>query len=250
MIYQTQLDPFLTQHENEIEDFIASAHDRAKRAGLQYLRRAIEMVKEQVFGMKTQRASSTSSPPKSPVGSYTQNLLARFYLPTARVQGGVPTTADFYNLISSVLGKPTTSSTSGQDVPASGGASSATLFGSTLGSAEERMNYIAVQRERLRGLLQALDKEASNMSTSEETKVQAAQVPLPETPGEERNPTMTMRKNRSEMDFENVEREDYGEEKRTAGGWMPWNWSRGSPKGKGTREAETETARSTGTDVG
>ncbi|KAI9886906.1 MAG: hypothetical protein M1823_001275 [Watsoniomyces obsoletus] len=275
IIYQNHLEPFLTEHENEIEDFISSAHDRAKRAGLEYLKRGIDVIKEYVFGMKIKKGqrTSTSEPSKSPStgGSYTQNLLARFYLPTATPAAGrvqtvsvpIPTSGDIYGLISGVLGGKQTPSTStmGQDQSASAG---------PLASGEERMNYISIQRGRLRGLLQALDQEASKIpsgssSRSEEIKTQqATQVPLPETPGDERTPTMTMRKNRSEMDFENVEREDFGEEKRSsgaAGGWMPWNWnaspspspsssSKGKRGGGGGVETETERARSTGMDVG
>src|SRR5438045_430888 len=37
VLYQTYLHPFLEEHEIAIEDFISSAHDRAKEAGINYL---------------------------------------------------------------------------------------------------------------------------------------------------------------------------------------------------------------------
>ena len=255
IFYQTQLEPFLASHESDIEQLISSAHDRAKAAGLQHLKRAINFVKTNIFGVQSRQRSSLdsaslSSPQTSTGTGYTQNLLARFYLPTARAQAGVPTTTDFYNVISSVLGNPRSPPT-----PLSSSSPSptaATLFGLNLSSTEERMTYLGVQRDRLRGLLQALDTEASNISppSTDQDHPHPDHGPA-STTSASKPPGGPLTKTRSEIDFENVEREDFvdhqppgaspssGNDDTTDGDrannrWMNhWNWISGGGGGDG-----------------
>ena len=204
-------------------------------AGVFYFKNAIEYIRVNVLGLQPRPLSSasTSSYHGSPAGTYTQNLLARFYLPSARQPSPHPSTAsaavlsktDIYNLVTSVLGaygRAGPPSNFGQNAPPS-------FPTSALDPRDERVDYITHQRERLKWLLQVLDKEAAstsspNYAVSEGPSGQAAS---------------SMRKNRSEADFENVEREDIFDERNreqeqggmaAAGisGWMPWNWASGA----------------------
>ena len=220
MLYQSYIHPFLWQHESEIDTFISSAHDRAKAAGLQYLKQAIEMVKEHIFGMPPRKNS-----PPSPAhgGSYAQSLLAQFNLPARRDGFAVPAAGDFYGLLSAALGH-TMASSAGEaragDLSASG-----TLIPSNIQSKEERMSYITTQRERLRVLVQALDNEATNLSNRAGPAVPVAGPSAPRMLFPQDDAGATLRKSTSEGEFERVEREDLGDEDRAAAaGWMPWNW--------------------------
>lgn len=256
-LYQTYIDPFLTEHEAEIDDFIASAHDRARDAGLNYLKSALEYVRVHLLGLQPRRSPQPASQYASSAGSYTQNLLARFYLPGARQQQQQPpdlsaapastAASDIYHLITSVLGG------SGHG-PATSDQGTATSP-SSMGSNAERMNYITTQRERLRWLLQALDKEAavtmsSSSSSSGVSPADVGGTASKAEPGanEAAAGIGPMRKNRSEPDFESVEREDIvsADEKTrdkaktgtsggggVLGGWMPWNWSSNTGGGSG-----------------
>ncbi|KAI9820223.1 MAG: hypothetical protein M1827_005845 [Pycnora praestabilis] len=248
ILYQEHIHPFLAQHEAEIDTFISNAHDRAKTAGLTYFKRAIELIKENVFGIQPK---TTSSPPQSShgshaggSGSYAQNLLARFNLPAAR-EGFAAPANDFYGLLSSALAQATISaggSGTSHEAQAEEMSASGMLIPAGIKGNDEKMSYISTQRERLRVLLQALDKEASYLTggaTRGDVVMDGVQVPGRLTPhirgGEE-----GLRKSKSELEFETVEHEETTEDKDTkkgpvaAGGWMPWNWN-----AKPTRAAPT-----------
>ncbi|KAL8813561.1 MAG: hypothetical protein Q9200_000170 [Gallowayella weberi] len=231
LIYQSYIHPFLAHHESDIDIFITSAHDRAKTAGLQYLKRAIDFIKQNVLGMQAQHA-----PPPSQGETYAQNLFSRFNLPSAR-QGLAAPAGDFYGLLSAAIGQ----------VGAGGGSRAAqveemtrggTLIPKNITDNAEKMTFLATQRERLRILLTALDKEASDLST-EEMIQKDVERRLGETQGGD------IKKSRSETEFDTIDdKEDLGSEKQgtpAGGSWMPWNWGRGAK-----REAK---ARSTGLDT-
>ncbi|KAI9828033.1 MAG: hypothetical protein M1832_003560 [Thelocarpon impressellum] len=250
ILYQTHIDPFLATHEAEIDHFISSAHDRARTVGFQYLKQAIELIKEHVLGLQPRQ--QTPPPPSSLYGgTYAQSLLASFNLPARRNGSfGAPATAgDFYGLLSAALGQATSINTTreaqAEDLSASG-----TLIPPNIRSAEERMSYISTQRERLRVLISALDKEATNISTTASAPVLPATVL---STGDDMGGPL--KKTRSESEFERVEREDVGgeESRAPAGGWMPWNWA-GKPPSvhaqlPGQSPDEATTARSTGVDA-
>jgi receptor expression-enhancing protein 1/2/3/4 len=72
-IYEDYIHPFLENNEAQIDNLIASAHDRLKAAGLAYLRQAIDYVKTNVLGLPPPESSSPT--PESAVPqSYTQSL--------------------------------------------------------------------------------------------------------------------------------------------------------------------------------
>lgn len=238
IIYQTHIDPFLSKHESEIDTFISSAHDRAKAAGLQYLKRALEFVKVNILGLAPKKPSPPQSVPSGT--SYAQSLLARFYLPAARKDTPPSPANDLYNLISAVLGQSRSSSSSSDAL------SPAQSAMPDLPTKDDRISYIVTQSERLRAVLHALDKEASrllhptplNPTDDDDDDKPNVPVSVPVTVAGEGGPSM--RKNKSETDFESVSRDDVGdsegeegqEEKRTAtatatattAGWMPWTW--------------------------
>lgn len=215
LIYQSYIHPFLAHHESEIDVFITNAHDRAKAAGLQYLKRAIDFVKQNVLGMQAQHA-----PPPSKGETYAQNLLSRFNLPSAR-QGLAAPAGDFYGLLSAAVGQVgaggSTRDAQVEDISRSG-----TLIPKDITDNADKMTFLATQRERLRMLLTVLDKEASDLSNEE-----MIQEDVNRRLGEGLQ-NENLKKSRSEADFDTIDdKEDLGSEKvgtNAAGGWMPWNW--------------------------
>ncbi|KAL8730055.1 MAG: hypothetical protein Q9181_004800 [Wetmoreana brouardii] len=231
LIYQSYIHPFLAHHESDIDIFITNAHDRARAAGLQYLKRAIDFVKQNVLGMQAHHA-----PPPSKGETYAQNLLSRFNLPSAR-QGLAAPASDFYGLLSAAIGQVGAGGAS-RDDQVEAMSRSGTLIPKDITNNAEKMSFLATQRERLRVLLTALDKEASDLS-NEEMIEQDIERRLGGASHED-----DLKKSRSEADFDTIDdKEDLGSEKigmTTVGGWMPWNWGQ-SAKGE-------TVARSTGID--
>jgi receptor expression-enhancing protein 1/2/3/4 len=248
IIYQEHIHPFLANHEREIEEFISKAHERAKTAGWQYLKQAVELFKEHVLGLPPKQASP--QPSYYPGGSYAQNLLARFNLPSARdttlAAGGL---GDFYGLLSSAVGQVTATNRS-QDAQAADLSASGTLIPASIQGDSERISYIATQRERLSVLMKALDTEASNISS---TSPGGTRSTTPRGQGTERDENSVGR-SRSEVSFDRVERDEVeGDERPTrvrtkSGGWMPWNWK--GAEGPSTAGKESEKAIASGTDIG
>lgn len=253
IIYQTHLHPWLEENETQIEDFIASAHKRLRAAGIAYLKRAIELLRTNVLGLPPGEPEPPVVPEAAPPQSYTQALLARFSLPSARWSGNAGTGgADFYNLLAgavSAMTAPTAAATPAKD----------TLIPPTVGEAD-RANFVATQRERLRTLLSALDREAARLDSTA-TKARADSVSLDRegvrfgnpwaggdgAGGAERPPSGAsgMSKSRSEADFEKIDAEsgaeelDHGVRRRATpaasggGSWMPWGWGGGGGGGGG-----------------
>ena len=100
------------------------------------------------------------------------------------------------------------------------------------------MTFLSTQRERLRVLLSALDKEASDLGTEAAIEKDVEKRMAGQQLGE------GLRKSRSEAEFEEIGEEELKGDrdgKAPAGGWMPWNWS---PKAGG------EKATASGVDTG
>ena len=217
-LYQEYVHPFLEQHESELDTFISEAHDRAKKAGLQYLKQAIEFVKVNVLGMQPR----PPTPPPSRGQSYAESLLSRFNLPSAR-EGLAAPAGDFYGLLASAL-QSTTSTGASREAQAEDLSASGTLIPPNIDSNEERMSYVSAQRERLRVLLQAFDRAAYDLSSPPSTSS------LRENRSDEH-----LAKSRSELDFDKIERDEAGtprpaaELAAQASSWIPWNWSGKSP---------------------
>ncbi|KAK2056721.1 HVA22 family TB2/DP1 protein [Colletotrichum caudatum] len=247
IIYQTHVHPFLQDNEAQIEEFISDAHDRLKAAGIAYLKRAIELIKTNVLGLPpgdpepaAQPAAAAAS--SAPTQTYTQSLLARFSVPTARWAPAGHAGSDFYNLLAGAVSAATNAAAGGgapgqhQDLSKSGSIIPPELKGG------ERMSFIAAQRERLAFLLKALDREAAASETAEGPgrpgsmqldgggEEEVTQRPASAHSG--------LSKSRSETDFEKIDAESGAEDlddndedgtvrrRQTSGGssWVPWGW--------------------------
>jgi hypothetical protein len=251
IIYQTHLQPWLHDNEQQIEDFIASAHHRLKQAGISYIKRAIELLRTNVLGLPPSPPSATAADTTgTETGSgqtYTQALLARFSLPSARWTGkdslGGSGAADFYNLLASAVGAATATGSSGADATTELGsgpeygpgglAASGMLVPDNIQGASAKMSFIAAQRERLAFLMSALEREESQLQTEATAdRERAGSLGLDGVGG------APLSKSRSEPDFEKLEaesgeEEDAGLRKRTpasggqAAGWVSWAWGGG-----------------------
>lgn len=245
VLYQSHVHPWLQTNERSIDDFISSAHDRAKAAGYTYLKHAIELIKQHLLGLPPKEPTPPSTPSTF---SYTQSLIARFNLPSARPAfSSIPASAtstatDFYSLLASAVNAATSrdpaSATQARDLSNSG-----TLIPPSV-SGEERLSFISAQRERLAILLSALDKEANTLHSQSVQPSTPRKVPSMFFDGssgseEEERPISAMSglsTRKSEPDFEKIEAESGAEEvesnrrqaiKRNSGStgsWMPWSW--------------------------
>lgn len=217
--YLDQIEPFLGHHEAQIERFIGDAHERARSMGLKYAQDAIEWVKVNVLGM----APTPRSPARNQgAASYAQTLLSRFAMPSARPGASSGQPGDVYNLLSQALSGASALYGS-RDAQAENLTASGTLIPRDI-PPEDRPGYVNTQRDRLRTLLQAFDREAFFLGND------------PARSSDDRLP-----KSRSEAEFDRIEVDEadanlgYGAAPNPpypvtpAGGasWMPWKW--GSP---------------------
>lgn len=172
-----------------------------------------------------------SSPWPAREGTYAQNLLSRFNLPSAR-QGFAAPAGDFYGLLSAALGQVNAGGS--REAQVAEMSRSGTLIPQGMTSAAEKMTFLATQRERLRVLLTALDKEASELSNEE--KIQRDVERRLEIPVE------GLRKSKSETDFEAIEKDDWSGDKEKIEGektfwgqkWMSWGVWGSKESNKGT----------------
>ncbi|KAK8169683.1 TB2/DP1, HVA22 family-domain-containing protein [Phyllosticta citrichinensis] len=269
-LYTTYVHPFLAEHEAEIDRFISEAHDNAKRAGLNYLKQAIEFLKVNVLGLPPREPTpppSRAGAAGAAAGSYAQNLFSRFNLPAAGQGLAVPA-GDFYGLMAGALQGAAAWQKSGSSSSSARGDGPEALIPEELSrsSPEERLSYISSKRDQLRMLMQAFDREADHLSTSTSEN---------RTPGEFRDSGEGfLSKSKSELEFDRVEYDEalgedhsHGQQQhlgkmgqRTAsGGWMPWQWggsgaggssAGGHGSGSTSRERSREDrARSSGTDL-
>ena len=245
-LYETYLHPYLEENETQIEDFIASAHDRLRTAGMAYLRQAVELVKTKMLGMPPSEPSPEEVRAKAAPQGYTQALLARFSVPATRwaSQGAGNAGTEFYNLLAGAVSAATGASglaaaggsSSGGGARSAQGAggisSSGTLIPDNIRGSQEKMSFIASQRERLAFVINALDREAKALQSGEQDADRARPSSLSldgsdnnnnnnnnnnGASGFERPPSghsvwSALSKSRSEVDFEKIEAESASEE--------------------------------------
>ncbi len=112
------------------------------------------------------------------------------------------------------------------------------------------MGYITAQRERLRVLLQAFDKEAGEAVASTAAMLSSAATVLAPDVGE-------MKKSKSEAEFENISREDgaaataasSAEKEVKAAGWGSWIWGSKKPAAPAPPKEMSTKGKSTGVDT-
>lgn len=228
LIYQSHIHPFLAHHEHDIDRLITSAHHHAKSAGLTYLKRGIELVKEYLLGIQP-KTGPQSSPKRNDV-DYTQSLMSRFNLPSAR-QGLAAPAGDFYSLLSSALGTLNKSTGATREAQIDDLSRSGTLIPQNLTSASEKMTFLSTQRERLRVLLSALDQQALGLGAEAAIEKDIDKRMVGAQLGE------GLKKSKSEAEFEEIGKDDVeGSKMGKAGGgrWMPWSWGAKDTKGNAT----------------
>jgi len=108
----------------------------------------------------------------------------------------------------------------------------ANLVPDSIRNDEDRLNYVASQRQRLESLLQAFDREQENIRTQQRGGNTHHET--------NRSSPISLSRNRSEAEFDRIERDELssgsdrppypttppGMGRRTSSGWMPWNWQR------------------------
>jgi hypothetical protein len=229
-LYQEYMEPFLYHHEREIDEFITQSHDRAKSAGMAYVEMGIEWVKVNVLGFAPGKPQS----PRPDGQTYAQNLMSRFQMPSARGSN------DLYGLVNQALsgasalyGAGTAGTRDAQASDLSRGA--ANLVPDSIRNNEDRLHYVASQRQRLETLLQAFDREQENIRTQ-----QTGGNRYHEANKSSGNLSGSLSRNRSEAEFDRIERDELSSGsdrppypitppalgRRTSSGWMPWNWQR------------------------
>ncbi|KAH6617124.1 TB2/DP1, HVA22 family-domain-containing protein [Chaetomium tenue] len=303
LIYEEYIHPRLEENETAIEEFIASAHERLRSTGIAYLNRAIELLKTNILGMAPSPPTAAAAAPPQPqtAQSYTQSLLARFTTPSPRwtttpapptssSATGASLATDLFALLSSVTAaattptpsSSTTSSTNTRGFPtgtssgagATGGGGSIIPDAIRAAGAAARVSFVRAQRERLRFVLSALDREEEDAAAAEAAA--AAGTSSGGSGGyggsggggvwekresvSEQSVGSGLSKSRSEGDFEKLDAPSGGEEEEGAGagggvrrrggveagksaaGWMPWGWGGGAggAGGEGGRSSRME----------
>jgi receptor expression-enhancing protein 1/2/3/4 len=154
-LYMEYVHPQLEAHEREIEDFIARSHEQAKAAGLEYVRKLIEYVKQQVLGSQYVQ-QQTSSQPAQPQDAavFIQNLFTRWRV--APISPYAPQMAtDFYRFMSTALQQ--------QNTAGDGAVGSASLIPPEIEGKMEKTRFIMQQKQRVQALMAALEREENSM---------------------------------------------------------------------------------------
>ncbi|KAK5692540.1 hypothetical protein LTR97_010851 [Elasticomyces elasticus] len=250
-IYKEYIEPFLSEHEKQIDRMISEGHAKAKAAGLDVVKRGIEYVRVQMLGGQAKQPT----PPQSRDVSYATSLFDRFTMPSARDGMAAAGTSDLFGMLGKALQQSTYPSSTSRDDQARDLASSGTLIPPSLSGAE-RDDFVNTQRDRLRTLLQAFDTEAYT-SSGAATSGSQHRSSTPRQPSSRKSylaprdsDSGYMHKSRSESEFEDlgyeampdpeqyrgvtVEREDDDERPRPrssakpplkdGAGWSNWIW--------------------------
>jgi hypothetical protein len=262
LLYEEYVHPYLEKNETQIDDFIASAHERLTAAGISYLKLAIEQFKIKVLGLPP---SEPESPPPETNQGYTQSLLSRFNVPAARWAGNNngSTGTDFYSLLSSAVAAATNAGAQTAGTRTVGGepTNPEALIPPHLRESGARMDFISTQRDRLNTLLSALDREAQDLR-SEAQRAQANTGPRRDpmayggydnNNNDDDEPTQRppsglsgwsgISKSRSETDFERIDADSSDEDhqvrrrnmgagtRNASGSWVPWSWGGDAAQG-------------------
>lgn len=255
LLYTSYVEPFITNHERQIEVFIGDLHEKGSKTGLGYLKQLLDLVRQHILGLPP---TKEEPPPASTPAGYAQSLLSRFAMPSAHA----PSTSDFYNLLSGAVIAATTSSNTVRTpsgTPAFGaatsnnsggrGTSNNQLFPSHINTNADKQTFLTSQREKLAVLMKALDREqrdldlaygnAPGLERDLERDVERRMTGSSDSGQDGDN--VKMRKNQSDNSFQNIDREEVvhenssttteGMEKRHAvgkrtssGGWNLTTW--------------------------
>jgi uncharacterized membrane protein YgcG len=256
LLYANYIEPFISNHERQIDVFIGDLHEKGSKAGLGYLKQLIDLIRQRVLNLPPTREEPPAQP--TPAG-YAQSLLSRFAMPSARAS----TASDFYSMLSGAVVAATSSSSattarssSGNhpiDPSAASGGNNNPLFPSNITTKADKQSFLSSQREKLAILVKTLDREQRDLDLAYGDNTQGLEKKLEAdverrmrdagTLGGHDAESFEMKKNRSDNSFQNIEREELegdgpapvagaGEEKKrqaagrrtTSGGWNPSSW--------------------------
>ncbi|MCJ1431054.1 hypothetical protein MMC27_000404 [Xylographa pallens] len=223
LLYQSHIHPFLAQHEASIEQFITTTHDRAKKAGLGYIEQLIEYIKSNLLGIQPKAISESHNQPDS----YAQSLLSRFNLPSAR-EGLAAPSGDFYGLLSATMGSMARNSGS-RDVQVDDITRTGTLIPQHITTTAAKVHFLSTQREKLRVILSALDREANGLEIEKDVERRL---------GGAQTPAGGLQKSKSEAEFDNIDKAEASGQtssKNASGSsWIPWSWGATADTGSST----------------
>jgi hypothetical protein len=243
-VYATYIAPFLNTHETSIEQGIAEAHDTVKATVVQSARQAVAWVRGAISGLPQQTPQEEVKPPAYGY-NYVQSLLSRWNVPAASASAPPNRTVadsgsggggggDWYALLKETVnqGLAMTSTSGTEEV-----------------SPEERVSFLAQQREKVLALMGVLEREERQARESVEgsradvvSEKEVAHVRRPSSDVE------VLKKVRSEMDFERVERDEAAHEAETPveekpKGWLPWGLGRTASSASATATAAQQGGR-------
>lgn len=261
LLYLGYVEPYIVTHENEIDRFIGEAHAKLQSVGLGYLSIIVEYIRDKVLGQAPPQQSKSSvgtSGYSAQASSYASDLLSRFAMPSARTNAA-PYQAQIPGGIASFLGSALagsqatgTRSVSSESHGQAGSAipDLATLqsyLSSPATSNSQKTDLIQSQRDRLTGLLKALDKEQQTLDLAYGSSGNT-RPSRPSSSGSGLGPGLGS-KSRSEQSFEQVSYDevhspgsshsltpqqstDRAQAKRTTSGGWAGAWFGGSPNTK------------------
>ncbi|CAD6506340.1 BgTH12-07266 [Blumeria graminis f. sp. triticale] len=261
-IYLAYVHPFLQKNELAIDEFISSTHDRVKGTGIEYCKKAVELIKRNIFGAPQKQSTPPSSPSDPRCANYAQNLMAKFRIrPENPLRStdfdfsSVTTSTDFRGIFTSAVTAATSRElfqNSSRNRSHSGISESPNM------SCAERLSFISAQRERLTALLSELEKEAATLQdhpksyTKAEYASQTLRGSIPNDEDESKrvstNSTTRLSKSRSEADFEQIEAESTIEELQPQpensrkNSWLPWSWRNNVEKPHSSTPAQLPTS--------
>lgn len=224
-LYTSYLLPFIREHERDIETLIADVHGMLRTAGLAHIEDLIEYIRVQLLGgapARRDHAAEAAAAPPGTTNSYVAGLLGRFAASSLPASATPPAASGLSALLGSALAQASSSLGSATSAPSRGAPDA--LLPAHLSTDRERLTYIARQREHLRTLLGAYDREEQTIHLAGAG-------------------SDGMGRSRSEAEFETIRSEDVGgaEGEISSPGGAGWGtWLMG--KGK-------EAARSSGADV-
>lgn len=160
-LYTNYLEPFISHHEKQIDEFIGRTHRQLEQMGLGYMNIVVEWIREKVLGQASPQPHAASIAPAGAQGyaNYATDLLSRFAMPAARAQAApsVAGAGSVFNMLSSAAGAALAGSTNGGTARSM--APENPLAGLSNMSSEAKATFINTERDRLTGILKALDKE-------------------------------------------------------------------------------------------
>jgi hypothetical protein len=166
IIYLDYLEPYIVHHENQIDEFITTVHQKLQTVGFGYITMLIEIVREKIL-----RQQSPQPPPQergADYKSYANDFLSQFLMPQARPSANQPV-GGIYGAISGFAASMGGGAQAGHarglaeheaaSVPDS-------LLSDNMGNVQDpaqKQQFISSQRERLTGILKALEAEQQNI---------------------------------------------------------------------------------------